>query len=1769
MDDSDQDFTDLCSRLLKRVRKKGAGASGDEKKPVKNEEPSSPSSRNPPKRRKKTKDASKTEIKTQTVTLESGDVSQPLPEVSGTEKVKDVVVRRMQRFKRASPERLLHAETNQTTTTEPDGSYPTTAGIQLTEDVSGDEALALRLQQELNRETHASGDIEDEGLFFCQLCQKNLSAMSPPLRTQHINRCLDASESSAPSASHHSHPRPRVPECPICGKSFKSEKSRSAHLKRCSTDLGVKPNDLVQALRRQATETVSDGTTHQSQQLGSGTTTTRDGVPVRKRARRKAQKLDEETMVALALSRSLLEQEIEKKRELEEEREILAQLSSPPATVAPVLQWKPGAGKGRGRRRKGASPVHPPLLLIQDPQTALNRLQERVSSLLLRSRPPSPPTPTLSPSCLPPHPHAPLWDKSALHGGGPDSISEFYTSELSNFIQPWVPPEKEKVKSFEVTPVKKPPVEADSVQEKLSDQSPAQHRPTRPLSPCSGTPSSQALQDLMELAEEGMTLTQYGYTTHTVTGDKSVKDNAVNELPSSGFVPEKNDSKTLKKSSVYISKLASDLSSMVNNPQLSDVQLQVDSGEVFFTHSFMLYARCPLLANMVHDSGFGVQEEGMPVAQRVLLGNVPRQAVLAFLQYLYTAHCPLTCTMLPHIQELADMFGLAELQQQCEEYSGSVEENPRGMFPAPEPRFGDQEEQNLAESNFLELLQSMWQHGDSEEEDDFKETAGEEQDMEEDRKRGDGENEDRVDEEELDEIYEFAATQRKMETMLETATETEEEEGGANASLGNEKDDEGKEKNETESFLEKSAGSCHSNKQGVDGTAAAMVTSPTENLRNHDLETERVPELDENSDPDASLNKSYDRLFSQSVGEYMEPSQTPAPCSQQQHYKPSCTLQINTPAPFRPSCVSEVIDLSISPPPSSGVSGETSFPKPGVSPVPHEAEDTGRSPLTKDNSGCQRNENPKSPPKSQSKQVELIVLSDSSDEMDVDGDHNAQRALTPFESPSEPPQMSTSYACKVAENSFEESGSQGLASKQVDASKQVENCVEAKSDHSEHHSPGIANESVFDGSAEVSWLIPATPVPSTRCSSAQTCISMRRTQLSPKSSSSSSCSSVSDSLKPSSFASSVKSVSLSKFHKSDQSPSKECRSTDTDQSPGFQRPLHHLRLSQVPSVDVSDSSHIGSIMGRPIQGVPKPSSSTPLHSDSSLQRQIPFGSPMVDDCEVRLEHSRDNSRSFCSQRKVGLVSLQLSSSSSSKTPEKNQSSSAHNKCSSPSLNSPSYCHPERLQEIANDGVKQKELEENPNQSVEELVEIGGNTFNDMDGSGRGVGEENPNQSVDEVVDVAGNSFCDMDEPPIAFDDMDEPGSENPNESVEKMGNVAGNSCDMDGSGRVEEENPNKSADEVVDIAGNSFCGMDEPPIAFDDSWGLYGGVGSQKPRFSLRLDSSGGTDSPPGLDGKRPTFTSPLMSGACNKTPDPSPGLLNHSLPDPDIWDDWGEEEEVAPLPLSQRLVAPSAKRVAELKTPVACRKRDKGPLVPITPMPGFSDMDTPELKNRLNRFGVRPLPKKQMVLKLKEIHQYTHQLQSSESEEETSGPQRLPKASNTQSALHSFKQPTAPSTVSPVKPPPGEEDELLSASQNSNTSSTAESDRSNPELCVSEDDDSDSEGITASQAVVREKDKLLAVRQFILSDPKLYARVLEYQPLSLAELQSSLKAAGIRLGAAKLLDFLDSQCITFSTAKQGQNASSRRKRRVKTTANGVAAGRGRKKAAKPSGGMA
>lgn len=95
-----------------------------------------------------------------------------------------------------------------------------------------------------------------------------------------------------------------------------------------------------------------------------------------------------------------------------------------------------------------------------------------------------------------------------------------------------------------------------------------------------------------------------------------------------------------------------------------------------------------------------------------------------------------------------------------------------------------------------------------------------------------------------------------------------------------------------------------------------------------------------------------------------------------------------------------------------------------------------------------------------------------------------------------------------------------------------------------------------------------------------------------------------------------------------------------------------------------------------------------------------------------------------------------------------------------------------------------------------------------------------------------------------------------------------------------------------------------------------------------------------------------------------------------------------------------------------------------------------------------------------------------------------------------------------------------------------------------------------ASQAAAREEEKLEAVRCYIRSNTALYNRILFYEPIELADLHAELKQNGIKISKAKLLDFLDSQCITSTMArarkeqeqKRKESRKQRRRYRVKPT---------------------
>ncbi|NWR42383.1 SLX4 endonuclease, partial [Regulus satrapa] len=220
-------------------------------------------------------------------------------------------------------------------------------------------------------------------------------------------------------------------------------------------------------------------------------------------------------------------------------------------------------------------------------------------------------------------------------------------------------------------------------------------------------------------------------------------------------------------------------------------------------------------------------------------------------------------------------------------------------------------------------------------------------------------------------------------------------------------------------------------------------------------------------------------------------------------------------------------------------------------------------------------------------------------------------------------------------------------------------------------------------------------------------------------------------------------------------------------------------------------------------------------------------------------------------------------------------------------------------------------------------------------------------------------------------------------------------------------------------------------------------------------------------------------------------------------------------------------------------QENSTSPRTPVTPMPAYSIMETPQLKKELSRFGVRALPKRQMVWKLKEIFQYTHRDGDSDFEEQISYSQPLPQKSLAKGA----RQPKAGRAAPRAGRPPvslAADGEELPASQASTASSVDGSDISfgsqssfvnGFETCAFTSEEEEEE-FTASQAAAREEEKLEAVRCYIRSNTALYNRILFYEPIELADLHTELKQNGIKISKAKLLDFLDSQCITCTMAR-------------------------------------
>ncbi|XP_029426004.1 structure-specific endonuclease subunit SLX4 isoform X2 [Nannospalax galili] len=1595
----------------------------------------------------------------------------PVPSPSKP-RASELVLQRMQQFKRADPERLRHVSEESSLKTTLEENVPKTPQEKMVlgngykpklPATDSDAAVALALQQEFGQEGASAPDdsLEEKGLFFCQMCQKNLSAMNVTRREQHVNRCLDEAEKALRPAM------PQIPDCPICGKPFLTTKSRISHLKQCAVKMEVGPQLLLQAVRLQTAQP-KEGSSPQapSNHIGGlkrkGATNKKE--PQKRRKVNRPEAPSEDMLVAMALSRSEMEQ----------------CPAVPTLSLESAFSEKIKLGAEKKSRKKKPL-VCPPQLLVQDSETTGRQIEDRVAQLLseemeLSSTPPLPASRIFKEELeeatwrlqLPKGKQNFLWEGSALTGAWAEE--SFYTMGLVPPIMPRKPtkePELPLALPKQLEPgIQRPPAHHSNP--------PMGHSPRNQLL-SSSQREHQALQDLVDLAEEGLSASSWPSSLGVPTG----LDLVPNSPPLTGFIlPSKE--KPLKKgghASLSLGLLAADFGAMVNNPHLSDVQFQTDSGTVFYAHKFVLYARCPLLIQYVNSDGFSAVEDG-DLTQRILLNDVSPEAAHAFLNYLYMADTDLPPSLAPDLRSLALRFGVHDLVHLCEQVP---------VMTDLEGELQEEKEDKNCESraeNFQELLRSMWV--DEEEE---AETLLKSEVCEEDREK--------VNEAEMEEIYEFAATQRKLlqgeraansdnntgrvrdvnpvawptladvqgNGQLEKAEKMESSKLGKKETLTSWENtrysflllhgqcsDRAGEVETKEQQAPREAGShpsscspsgsprvrskegsllypvkTHDYKQLFVSTQrefSELSQITVDHKQLSDTVKERQVEKSHSSSPEEILPSCPHFLLSQSPTD-ASPSQSwhhlystsdLSPSVSQSHSGISKVASPSSPSPVTPAKQRRnrsVLTLLKEPGHQKGKRGSSMLEckNRGILTSPAKSLPIDLTQSVSDHLSSKTQD----PPCHVKKEDEIILLLDSDEELELE--HNKTKLISNDSSEERKVlEVSPKSSELFSVIDVDEEQEHFQSSLKREAELQQEEVEGQQENQAVLGSRGIPwlfcnqNSPDEDSTTDTSWLVPATPLASrSRDCSAQTQITSLRTRT-----------------------------------LGDETAHLTPRAS-----------LEHWRMQEA-------AQKFSVIMPQALPVVPGT-------SDSGRQA---YRSP----------------------------------------------SHPYSRCHKLSSPQPSCPLPDLTRR------SQKLLPPGPclsNQAAaDEVVEVGDSD----DEQEMASHQENGSSLLDGDLPVPMGNCCWHVEPlsPIPIDHLN-----------------------LERTGPLSTSSPSSQAQEAL---YDSNC----------HSPGLLGTTPIQGSCAAQRDSQE----------------QSPQAS---------SPGNSKLSFLNPALWDDWNEDDQNSPeaAPAAQTPSA-RAQKPEGPETPSANRKKNLPPKVPITPMPRYSIMETPVLKKELDRFGVRALPKRQMILKLKEIFQYTHQTLESDSEDEIQssqvspgvpcsqapaiksnkrsrsggytqlkttaglGTQRSKGSTKTKGPQHRKKQ-LSESIPHPSRSPAGEPppdpngNAQLPAFQESIAASVDGSDSSfgsqssscefGAALESAGEDKEGEEGVGASQAAIQAANTEETVRRYICSKPALYRKVLMYQPLELAELQAELKQDGIHVAMGKLLDILDAQCITFTTA--------------------------------------
>ncbi|XP_006897541.1 PREDICTED: structure-specific endonuclease subunit SLX4 [Elephantulus edwardii] len=1583
---------------------------------------------------------------TQTEGPSSNDVPPAASMIPSPSKLRtaELVVQRMQQFKRADPTRLKHssgayspkAAVSENTPEDPpeemvvgNGCGP---GSPATD---SDAAVASALQQELGQERVATReeDLEEKGWFFCQICQKNLSAMNVMRREQHVNRCLDEGEKALEP------PAPPIPECPICGKLFLTSKSRSAHLKQCALKMEVGPRLLLQAVRLQTAQDEGGPSplvsTLSDHQVG---TPKRKGAPTKKETQKRQkviqpEALSEDMLVAMALSHSEVEQ----------------------CGTVPTLKLESAFSEriklgAKKKSRKKKLPASLPPLLVQDTEATWRQTEDHVAILLAEevefsSTPPLPSSRILKKELVPEGRQKCLWEGSTLFGSwAPEA---FYTASLVPILLPQQlaqGPTKEPTSSLMpldqlVSGVCVPPIHhSPSHKDCCPRGHQAEPSPRKEL-PSSSQRERQALQDLVDLAREGLGPSTRGLASWGKEAAPSpITDLVPSSFPLSGFVlpPKEEHLEDSGASLVSLGLLVSDFGAMVNNPHLSDVQFQVDSGEVLYAHKFVLYARCPLLIQHVNSEGFFAVEDGDMRVQRVLLSDVSTQVVHAFLHYLYTADASLNSRLTPDLRSLALRFGVNALVHLCDQALLKLDTEEE-----------EEEHYDSRADSFQELLRTVWaDEGEVET-----------------PLRAEGHREDReqVDDDEMEEIYEFAATQRKLlqeEKLTKGATATEQPRedclapGCVRASVL------------VHTSLETIGNGQRSEEAPTRWTSVGQPgsLSPQGQCPHSEVATRKIPNHSSFVSPtDESWAQrrigclpcpidGHKQLFS-SPQEYSEPHRITDGQKEQKKVveetsprRPGPTMahspqrgspSWSCPHPFhtddRPlstphSCSATfraVCQDSLSPDLPSRWRKDIGVPTLLTDPGHQEGKEVGST------WACRSNRVPVSPEKSLS--IDLTQ---------PDSGH-----LYPGPPPSLPISRRDDEVILLLDSDEELELQQSRVKPPPDTPAKESQVLEA--------SPrSVELFSVIDIDADLE--ISPTPLSQTQGRLLE-CLSSPRSKR-----------------------------QLRLFCDGPSSPEQE-NTTDTSWL--------------VPATPLASRSHHGSSQGR---------TSRPLmHKSSHLEPRVVS------------EHEEASGV-------TNILPVIVPQTAPPLLLPTSPWSSGGERWASRTLSTP---QPRQGQDSSPGAPCPRQL---TLATAEDVVEV-----------------EDSDDELGVAPHQADSSPLPSGEPSIPVDECCW--------SIEPLSPIPIDHLNLERTGPLSTSSPSNRAREATD---SPACGSS--------------GLLATTPIRGSCPDHRESQEQSPRAGSPRSSRLS----------------LLNSAL-----WDDWdGEDKSLEVPPLAQRLGIKRARQPGSCETPKGVyQKKNLPPKVPITPMPRYSILETPVLKKELDRFGVRPLPKRQMVLKLKEIFQYTHQTLDSDSEDEilssqvppahttldirTSRAGGQPPAQATAGPSHQrHKEPTGmkgvksprckrrqpeaspqPQHMSPPTEGPAcsDGDNWLPASQESAVTSMDSNDGSvgsQSSSCqefefgaaLESEGDNGEEGVTSSQAAAKVADTEAAVWRFIRSQPALYRRVLLYQPLELAELRTELRGHGIHMAAGRLLDFLDAQCVTFTTSAARKEQLGRQCRR-------------------------